>query len=246
MSIGIELIIPYSELPPSLQSKDRQLQSNTRHAIWLDERQVIEIKPFQVCGLANVRFAQEEDGGEDKIIYEIIYYHQGRKKAVIRNACNRHLLPAELHRPDPPPSPEIPVLKVFIDIYYDDFGPYRWVYHALGGVYITIGNMPLCLRQKLRHVYLLGFIPFDVLFHDFILPLSEELAALQKGKLWYIEGKPHWVVIGTIFYSIIDLTLELILSYFSKELDLLQPICLKGTYLRRSNVLMRSGVAGPA
>src|SRR4051812_49263224 len=46
MSIGIELIISYSELPPSLQSKDHQLQSNTRHAIWLDERQVIEIKPF--------------------------------------------------------------------------------------------------------------------------------------------------------------------------------------------------------
>jgi hypothetical protein len=101
MSIGIELAISYSELPPNLQSKDRQLQSNTRHAIWLDERQVIEIKPFQVCGLANVRFAQEEDHGEDrgedKIIYEIVYYHRGKKKAVIRNACNRHLLPAELH-----------------------------------------------------------------------------------------------------------------------------------------------------
>lgn len=210
MSIGVELIVRYSELPPSLQSKDRQLQSINRHAVWLDERQVIEIKPLQVRGPANIRFAQddqeenrEKDNRSTNIIYEIVYYHRGKERIVMRNACDRHLLPAEVHRPDPPPSSEIPVLKIFIDIYYDDFGPYRWVYHALGGVYISIGNMPLCLREKLCHVYLLGFVPFGVSFRDFILPISEELVALQKGRLWEIEGKPHWVIIGTHHYILV-------------------------------------------
>src|SRR4051812_41885820 len=107
MSIGIELIISYSKLPPSLQSKDHQLQSNTRHAIWLDEWQVIKIKSFQVCSLVNMHFAQEEDHGEDKIIYKIIYYHQEKKKAVIHNAYNQHLLPVKLYQSDPLPSLEI-------------------------------------------------------------------------------------------------------------------------------------------
>ena len=97
MSIGVELIISYSELPPNLQSKNCQLQSNTGHAIWLDEWQVIKIKPFQVHGHADVRFSQDEDHGDDKIIYKILYYHRGKKKAVIHNASSWHLLSAELH-----------------------------------------------------------------------------------------------------------------------------------------------------
>jgi hypothetical protein len=201
MSIGIERIICYAELPPFLRNKSRQQQSDVGCAVWLDERYEIEIKSSQVCGLVHVRFAEEDDHEADntsiKTIYEIIYHHRGKEKAAMRNAWNRHILPAELYRPDPPPSQEIPVLKVFVDIYYDNFGPYRWVYHALGGVYISIGNMPLCLRQKLRHVYLLGFVPFGVSFRDFIAPVSEELETLQKGVLWNIEGKPHWVIIGS-------------------------------------------------
>jgi hypothetical protein len=94
------------------------------------------------------------------------------------------------------------VLKIFIDIYWDDFGPYRWVYHALGGVYVSIGNMPLRLRQKLRHIYLLGFVPFGTSFQDYISPVVDELATLQNGILWNINGELFWVVVGMYFYPI--------------------------------------------
>jgi len=122
MGIGIEPIICYSELPPNLQSKYRQRQGDTGRVVWLDERQEIEVKPFQVCGPVQLRFVQEADIEEDdsstKIIHEIIYQHRGKGKASVRNVRNRHLLPVEVHRPNPPPLTGIRVLKIFIDIYW--------------------------------------------------------------------------------------------------------------------------------
>src|SRR4051812_32402584 len=58
MSLGIEPIIHYSNLPPNLQSQSRAQRGNTEHEVWLDERREIEIKPSQVCGLAHISFAQ--------------------------------------------------------------------------------------------------------------------------------------------------------------------------------------------
>src|SRR5687767_9209161 len=41
-----------------------------------------------------------------------------------------------------PPSSSMPVYKLFLDLYYNDFGTFRNVYHSLGGVYVQFENMP--------------------------------------------------------------------------------------------------------
>ncbi|CAG8854167.1 13720_t:CDS:1, partial [Gigaspora margarita] len=34
------------------------------------------------------------------------------------------------------------VYKLYIDLYYDDFGTFHNIYYILRGVYIQIGNLP--------------------------------------------------------------------------------------------------------
>ena len=87
------------------------------------------------------------------------------------------------------PSHEIPVFKLFIDLYYDDFGTYRNVYHSLGGVYIQFGNMPIFMRKLLKNHFLLGFVPFGGNFDEFIQPFITEMKALECGQIMNVQGR---------------------------------------------------------
>jgi hypothetical protein len=78
----------------------------------------------------------------------------------------------------------------------DDFGPFRSVYHALGGVYLVLGNMPLDKRQELRNIFLVGLVPFGVDFDEWIRPVVDEIKLLQRGDIWNLNGVNYWVVAG--------------------------------------------------
>src|SRR5947199_7152211 len=80
---------------------------------------------------------------------------------------------------DPPHG--LPVYKFFLDIYIDKFGPFRNAYHAIGGVYLQIGNMPQELRQKLKNHFLLGFIPFGANCNEVLKPLVSDIKELKNG-----------------------------------------------------------------
>ena len=86
-----------------------------------------------------------------------------------------------LNSPPPPQYSNLWVLKIFIDIYYDDFGTYWNVYHLLGGVYIQVGNMTFDMRQHLRNHFVLGFVPFGGHFKEFICPFIRDMKLLEKG-----------------------------------------------------------------
>jgi hypothetical protein len=90
----------------------------------------------------------------------------------------------------------MPVYKLFIDLYYDDFGTYRNVYHSLGGVYIQFGNMPLHLRKLIKNHFVLGFVPFGGKFDDFILPFINEMKKLEQGIIMKVQGQDAWVIAG--------------------------------------------------
>ena len=94
------------------------------------------------------------------------------------------------------PSHEIPVLKLFIDLYYDDFGTYRNVYHSLGGVYIQFGNMPMFMRKLLKNHFVLGFVPFGENFDEFIQPFIMEMKSLKHGQIMNIQGQDYWITAG--------------------------------------------------
>ncbi|CAG8854357.1 11648_t:CDS:1, partial [Gigaspora margarita] len=93
-----------------------------------------------------------------------------------------------------PPSENIPVLKLFLDLYYDDCGTYQNVYHSLSSVYIQFGNMPISLRQQLRNHFVFGFVPFGGSFNEFIRPFIMEIKFLESGQLMNIQDQEYWVI----------------------------------------------------
>jgi hypothetical protein len=126
-------------------------------------------------------------------IEEIVYRFNGRWK--YRDITMRHQLPCENIILTSPPQ-HLPVLKIFLDIYVDDFGTYRNVYHSLGGVYLEIGNMPLTLRKQLKNHFLIGFVPFGANFNDFIRPILQDIKTLENGLVMKTLHGDAWVTGG--------------------------------------------------
>jgi hypothetical protein len=83
-----------------------------------------------------------------------------------------------------------------LDIYYDDFGTFRNVYHSLGGVYVQFGNMPAHQRKLLKNHFVLGFVPFGGNFNKFMLPFVSEMKEFEQGKLMKVNGEDAWVIAG--------------------------------------------------
>jgi hypothetical protein len=88
------------------------------------------------------------------------------------------------------------IKKLFIDLYSDDFGPFRNVYHSIGGLYLQFGNLPLHYRQKLKNHFLLGFVPFAANITDCIQPFINDLQRLQDGVAMDVDGEQWWVTGG--------------------------------------------------
>jgi hypothetical protein len=125
-------------------------------------------------------------------IKEILYSYEGRWR--IRNIELRHHHPSEYIQIPPSAPQNIPTLKIMLDIYYDDFGTFRTVYHSLGGIYLQFCNMPLQLRKQLKNHFVLGFVPFGGEFDDVMKPIVNEIKSLEKGVLMTIDEQNIWVI----------------------------------------------------
>ena len=119
-------------------------------------------------------------------ITKILYKHKARWH--IRDVAFSYQHPSDYITIRSPPSP-MPIYKVFVDLYYDDFGTFRNVYHSLGGVYIQFGNMPTTFRKLLRNHFVLGFVPFGGNFNEFIQPFISEMKKLEQGKIMKVNGQ---------------------------------------------------------
>jgi hypothetical protein len=120
----------------------------------------------------------------------ILYRFQGHPQT--RPLSKHHLHPSEYVLECTRP-PDIPELKIFIKLYYDDFGSHRNVYHKLGGVYFQLGNFPRSVRSMLCNHFVLGFVPFGGTFDDFIRPFLEDVQKLQDGFEMTIHEKKYWI-----------------------------------------------------
>ena len=127
-------------------------------------------------------------------IKEILYKSNSHWK--LRNVALDYMHPCEYCTLNSPPAQynNLRVLKLFIDIYYDDFGTYQNVYHSLGGVYIQLGNMTFDMRKHLRNHFVLGFVPFGRCFEDFIYPFIKDMKQLERGILMNVQGEDCWIV----------------------------------------------------
>ncbi|GBC02103.1 hypothetical protein RclHR1_04450011 [Rhizophagus clarus] len=127
-------------------------------------------------------------------IREILYKHSGHWK--MRHVKYSYQHPSEFAALEEPRT-FLLIYKLFIDLYYDDFGTFHNVYNLLGGVYIQIGNMPLTERHRLKNHFVLGFVPFGGSFDEFIKPFITKMKILEKGKIMSIQEN-ECVVIASL------------------------------------------------
>ena len=137
----IQPLHTFDSLPRGLQTEEY-----TPDHLFLDEES-IETDIDDILGHIDCGWPDQECVCR-WVVRGILYQHPATHQIIIRDPSLRQILPAEVYRPMPAPS-SLETLKIFLDMYYDDFGAYRNVYHAVGGVYIVIGNLPLEMRQKL-------------------------------------------------------------------------------------------------
>ncbi|CAG8850254.1 46239_t:CDS:2, partial [Gigaspora margarita] len=146
----------------------------------------------EVIGHVSVTISSNNKEQYSYYINEIIYKFKDHWK--IRNILLEYQHPSEYATVSLPLSEHIPVLKLFLDLYYDNFGTYQNVYYSLGGVYIQFGNMPISLRQQLRNHFVLEFVPFGGSFDKFIRPFIMEIKSLESGQIMNIQGQEYWVI----------------------------------------------------
>jgi hypothetical protein len=196
LKLKIQKIVEYNELPKIFCSHNRKLRAEFGEVWLIDQSLGIDlIEPQRIIGYVSITTSNNSDQRFDCFsISEIIYKFKGYWK--IRNILLEDQHFAEYVTTTSSPSHEIPVLKLFIDLYYDDFGTYRNVYHSLGGVYIQFGNMPMFMRKLLKNHFVLGFVPFGGNFDEFIQPFIMEMKSLERGQIMNIQGQDYWITAG--------------------------------------------------
>jgi hypothetical protein len=193
----IQRILMLHELPSNLQSSNRRERSHNE--VWLldreEENAIITIELQKIIKHATIAILYNDNDNSNIsssiFVREILYKHKGHWK--LRNVTYSYRHPSEFASLELPITP-LPVYKLYIDLYYDDFGTFRNVYHSLGGVYIQIGNLPFDKRKELKNHFVIGFVPFGGSFNEFIRPFIDEMKQLENGIIMDIQGTESIIV----------------------------------------------------
>ncbi|POG69682.1 hypothetical protein GLOIN_2v1479904 [Rhizophagus irregularis DAOM 181602=DAOM 197198] len=186
--LRIQKILEYSDLPGNLKGLPGQRHSITGE-VWLQDEPFLIIMTSQILKKVTILMMFQHQNIPDSSlrISKIIYkcndcWH-------VRNVKLSYLHPSDYISIRNPPSSFIPIYKLFLDLYYDDFGTFRNVYHSLGGVYVQFGNMPAHQRKLIKnHFIVIGFISFGGKFDEFMIPFISEMKELEKGKVMTVQG----------------------------------------------------------
>ena len=135
----------------------------------------------------------EESDNYDYFIDEIVY--KNNNAWITRPIDFRHRHPIEYTQIQDLPR-ELPIYKFFLDIYIDKFGPFHNAYHAIGRIYLQIGNMSQVMRQKLKNHFLLGFIPYGANCEDILKPIIKDIKELENGYMMNINDEYIWITGG--------------------------------------------------
>ncbi|RGB21654.1 hypothetical protein C1646_777582 [Rhizophagus diaphanus] len=183
LKLKVDPLLSHEDLP-NYHSDDNWHTCGNNMELWLVEGAVKLVNPENIehhiiVWLHNMPKPDEYN----YYVQEIVYRFDGRWK--YREIATRHRLPCE-NITLISSSQNLSTLKIFLDIYVDDFGTFRNVYHSLGGVYLQIGNMPSNLRKQLKNYFLIGFVPFGADFNDFIRPVIQDIKSLENGLIMQI------------------------------------------------------------
>ncbi|GBC42452.2 hypothetical protein GLOIN_2v1790940 [Rhizophagus irregularis DAOM 181602=DAOM 197198] len=192
--LRVQLILNYDDLPGNIKGLSRRRRSLTGE-VWFQDEPFITIITSQILEKVTIMMTYKHQiipEGSLRIT-EIIYKCNDRWH--VRDAKLSYQHPSDYISVRNPPS-SMPVYKLFLDLYYDDFGTFRNVYHSLGGVYIQFGNMPTHQRKLIKNHFVLGFIPFGGNFNEFMVPFVSEIKKFEKGKIMTVQGQDAWVIAG--------------------------------------------------
>jgi hypothetical protein len=115
----IERLVPYEKLPRNLQSEARAQRA--AYQLYLVDEKCRTIKPADILGTASIWLIDLSEPNEYEYeVEEILYRFNNRWR--LRPIGQRHRLPCEYMAV--PRHPTLPVKKVFLDLYYDDFGTF--------------------------------------------------------------------------------------------------------------------------
>jgi hypothetical protein len=194
LKLKTDTLISHENLRNCRSTDNRHTRGEGKE-LWLVEGETKLVNPANVKRHIIVWLCDmpEPANGYDFYVNEIMYHFGGRWQ--YRNIAERHHLPCESIMLKRLPQ-NLPVLKIFLDIYVDDFGTYRNVYHSLGGVYMQFGNMPLSLRKQLKNHFLIGFVPFGANFNDFIKPALQDIKSLENGLVMKTLYGNMWITGG--------------------------------------------------
>jgi hypothetical protein len=165
-------------LPSILKSKYRKVASQDG-CLWMTDDTLI-IKPVNIVSKVDIWLTDSSESSNfpQYFINEIVYYINGRW--ITRPIDLRHHHPVEYITIQNPP-PNLPIYRFFLDIYIDKFGSFRNAYHAIGGIYLQIGNMKQILRQKLKNHFLYSFIPYAAASDEVLQPIINDIQELEHG-----------------------------------------------------------------
>jgi hypothetical protein len=77
----------------------------------------------------------------------------------------------------------VPVLRLFLTYFYDDFGALRKMQHKVGGSYLGLGGLPRELQQLIRNIFVDRYVPPHVGHNEAVESLLYEITELEKGVL---------------------------------------------------------------
>ena len=192
-ALKMSRLLRYNELG-IFCSHERRRRGNKE--LWMIEEDYQIIPPDHIVGCILVWLKDiPQPAFYDFQISEILYQDVATNRMHIRPIQLCHRYPSEyVTILSSLPLHDMKVFKFMIDIYNDDFGTYRNVYHSLGGIYIQIGNMPFNLRKQLKNHFIIRFTPFGGHFDDMMCPLVQELHQLEKGVMMHIKEETVWVI----------------------------------------------------
>jgi hypothetical protein len=101
----------------------------------------------------------------------------------------------------------VPVLRLFLTYFYDDFGALRKMQHKVGGSYLGLGGLPRELQQLIRNIFVDRYVPPHVGHNEAVESLLYEITELEKGVLLDL-GPDYGLVfviggIGTRYYPLV-------------------------------------------
>jgi hypothetical protein len=143
-ALKMSRLLRYNELG-IFCSHDRSRRGHKE--LWMIEEDYQIIPPNHIVGHILVWLKDvSQPAFYDFQISEILYRDVATNRIKIQPVNLRHRHPSEYTAaPNPSPVGNMKVFKFMIDIYNNDFGMFRNIYHSLGGIYIQIGNMPFNL-----------------------------------------------------------------------------------------------------